>query len=235
MPVRSRWPAGGFCGLLGVMAIVVRVAALVLALAIAGCAGPARLVPAPEAEPAGPGIGVGGVARAAGVTVTARVGAWTGFPSTLPRVATPVLVSLDNMGPEPLRVRHEDFTLVTPEGLRLVGQGPYAVRGVVATSAPVAYHPRVAIGVGWGWPWWYDPFWDPYFYPPVVHVALPTPDMISLALPESVVAPGARLTGFVYFAREWRKALRADLVVRLTNNRTGAELGTVTIPFLVEN
>ena len=218
-------------------------AAVGLALALSGCA--SHLVPGPGARIV-PGPGEGAAASAAGVTITARVDAWTAFPSTLSLVVTPLLITVENGGSVPVRVGRGLFALVTPEGVRFAAQAPQEIGGIVGTPAPggVVAYPRVGfgfglgaghfgrgigggIGVGFG-----DPFYDDYYYPSMVDVRLPTPDMIQLALPEAVVDPGGRASGYLYFPRHWREAKRVDLVARVVDARS-TELGSVSIPFEV--
>jgi hypothetical protein len=221
------------------------VAAAILALALSGCA--THLVPAPGAQLV-PGPGEGAAASAAGVTIIARVDTWTAFPPTLSLVVTPVLVTVENGGPVPIRVGRDLFALVTPEGVRHAAQAPEEIRGVVGTPSPAGLaYPRVGFGfglsagrfgrgiggfgggIGGGFG---DPFYDDYYYPAMIDVRLPTPDMIQLALPEAVVDPGGRASGYLYFPRHWREAKRVDLVGRVVDARS-VELGTTSIPFEV--
>ena len=154
-------------------------------------------------------------------------------------------MTIDNGGATPLRVRHEDFALIAADGVRFVARSPYDIRGVVVEPAPAALaYPRFSFGVGsgirrgWGLglvgPIYYDPFYyDNYFYPPDVRVELPTLDMIQMALPERVLDPGERVSGFLYFDRVPRKAGRVDFVARLVDGSTGQPTGAITIPFEV--
>ena len=63
---------------------------------------------------------------------------------------------------------------------------------------------------------------------------LPTGDMVQMALPERVLEPGARAEGFLYFDRVDRKAKRVDFTARLVNATSGDQIGTITIPFVVD-
>jgi hypothetical protein len=219
-------------------------AAAILALALSGCG--SHLVPGPGARLV-PGPGEGASASAAGVTITARVETWTAFPPTLSLVVTPVLITVENGASLPLRVGRDICALVTPEGVRLAAQAPQEIGGVVGTPSPpgLAY-PRVGFGFGVGLGagrlgrgigggiagGFGDPFYDDYYYPSMVDVRLPTPDMIQLAFPEAVVEPGGRASGYLYFPRHWREAKRVDLVCRVVDARS-IELGTTSIPFEV--
>lgn len=212
-------------------------------LLLAGCA--TTLVPAPGSL-ALPGPGRGGIARVDGVQVMARVDAWNGRPLNLAVAVTPVLVVIDNAGTVPLRVRHEDFAMASPDGRIFAARPPFAVTGVVYDPVPAGYAvPRISLGFGYGhWigPGWragfghpfYDPFYyDDYYYPMYVAIRLPTPDMVSLALPEAVVEPGARASGYVYLDRV-RDVKQVDFVAPLVDARTGQEIGAARIPFVAQ-
>jgi hypothetical protein len=218
--------------------------ALVLcAAALTGCA--ARLAPAPGTVVA-PGPGTGAVAREAGIQLSARAHAWRNVPSTLEMIVTPIFVTIENNGTVPLRVRREDFALVAADGARSVARGPYEIEGFASEHAPAGFaYPRASFGIGHGWyrggrfglgmPFGGDPFlYDDYYYPMFVNVPLPTGDMIQMALPERVLEPGARAEGFLYFDRVDRKAKRVDFTARLVNATSGDQIGTITIPFVVD-
>jgi hypothetical protein len=213
-------------------------------LLLAGCV--TTLVPAPGAVVV-PGPGQGAAARADGVQVVVRFGAWNGRPLNLESVVTPVLVVIDNAGAVPLRIRHEEFALVSADGRTFAARPPFAVEGVVWDTPPAGYAlPRASFGFGFGvgrrigpggwglglgYPF-YDPFfYDDYYYPLQIPVRLPTPDMVQLALPESVVEAGARASGFVYFERV-RDVDQVDFTARLVDARSGQPIGTARIPFV---
>ena len=212
-------------------------ALLLCIAALTGCA--ARLAPAPETVVA-PGPGAGAVAREGGIQMSARVHAWRNLPSSLELIVTPVFVTVENNGTVPLRVRRDDFALVAADGTRRVARGPYEIEGFASEHPPAGLaYPRVAFGIGHGWyrggRFGWDPFLDDdYYYPSLVHVPLPTRDMVQMALTERVLEPGARTEGFLYFERVDRKAKRVDFTARLVNATSGEQFGTITIPFVVE-
>ena len=79
-------------------------------------------------------------------------------------------------------------------------------------------------------PFPYDPFFD--YFPGSTWTELPTRDMIQLALPERVLAPGTNAAGFVYFPRVSRNVSSADFTAALVDDRTGAPVATLAIPFV---
>ena len=211
--------------------------ALLLALATllsAACAS-ARLVPAPGAQTVASSQGAGGEGSAAGVTVRAWPEAWSAFPRSLPAVVTPFLITLDNGARVPIRVRHEGFALVAPDGRRLVARNPFEVRGYATERLPYPYlyaGPPLALRYRYGWGPFDDPFWGgPWYGDPWIHVPLPTPDMVGLALAETAVPPGDRLTGFLYFDRVSRGDRELALTAEL-EGANGEKLGEVRIPFV---
>lgn len=220
-----------------------RLPALVPLLLLAGCA--THLVPAPYAQRL-PGPGHAAMAEQAGVRVIVAAGAWSGRPLSLPSLVTPVLVTVENAGTVPLRIRRENIALVALDGRQFAARGPYDITGVAVDPAPTGLaYPRPSIGIGlgvsrgWGFglgfPFYGDPFlYDDYYYPMQVRIPLPTGDMVAMALPEGVLEPGARSQGYVYFERTPRDVKEVDLVVRLEHARTGETLGTIAIPFVKE-
>lgn len=208
-----------------------------------GCATNPDLVPAPGAQPAPPGPGKGAVAEDAGITVIARSDAWSGFPPDLDEV-TPILVTIENNGSTPLRIRYNEFTLVSPStGKRYAAIPPFDIRGIEVepvTSlgfsgfwvAPhyAPYYPRVRPYYG-AFP--FDEYYYDQYYPTWVDIQLPTGDMIQKALPEGVLDPGGRVTGYLYFQNVDRNAGMVEFTKELVS-ADGRELGMIKIPFEVD-
>jgi hypothetical protein len=97
--------------------------------------------------------------------------------------------------------------------------------------------PYYGWGVGyWGGPWVYPPWyydwvvtWGPAYYP-----AQPSPDVLSLGLPEGVLPPGAHVSGFLYFKRATGSRQGAlDLSWDVHDARSGAPLAQVHVPLEV--
>jgi len=211
---------------------------LALIVTLAGCA--TELRPAPTARIL-PGPGRPATAEAAGVRVVAQTGVWYADPPALDSAVTPILVTVDNQGDVPLRIRHSDFALVSSDGRRFAAVAPGEVHGAVADSGPPAYAYSRGVFVTRrdggrrlivldGFP--FDPFFDSY--PGPTWTELPTPDMIRLALPEGVLAPQTNAAGFVYFPRVPRKVSSVNFAAALRADRTGAPVATLTIPFVLD-
>lgn len=86
-----------------------RCLAILLAL-LAGCA--PRLFPGPGAQEVD-GPGAGATTAAKGIRLTARAEAWEGTPRDLAEHVTPMLVTIANDGPVPVRIRYRNFQLVS--------------------------------------------------------------------------------------------------------------------------
>lgn len=218
------------------------VASLITALAGVACA--STLEPAPEAQRVfGPGYSA--TAEASGVRIVASSDAWRGFPEDIERAVTPILVKITNDSERRIEVRYEQFGLVSPGGVLFAALPPFEMTGAV--SEPVAMStafPVVGFGVApylapWypGWTVWSGPFpYRPSYYGTYglafERVNLPSGDMLQKALPEGVLGPGGRVTGFVYF-EPVADVRRLVFTARLVDATTGKGLGTIEIPFVV--
>ena len=180
----------------------------------------------------------------AGVTIEIDTQAWSGEPERFNRLL-PVLVEITNDSEVPLRVRSESFALVTAAGQRVTATPPFDLEGMEVEWDPAlvpfyAYHPFFG----------YYPYTSRFYryrriaYAPPVDrvrsVRLPTSDMISAALPESVVEPGDRATGFIYFIDDddvvdLDNAGRVDFQAELVNAETGAPIATIEIPLVADD
>ncbi|HSK17668.1 MAG TPA: hypothetical protein VK912_00900 [Longimicrobiales bacterium] len=205
------------------------------------------LAPAPTAQPAPPGPGSGAVATEAGVTVEARAGAWRGQPRNLEAESIPLLVEITNDSEHPLRLRYSDLMLVASNGETYHAIPPFRVEGTVAQSVDVpAYSAtgfRVAPYLSRYYPRYsrvtrafvFDPLYYDTYVPALVQIELPTADMISMALPEGVLDPAGRITGFLYFEDvEDLDITSVDFTVNLVNADSGTQFGTVRLPFIVQ-
>ena len=202
-----------------------RIAAAGLVLFMAGCAAHAGSGGTPAAS-----VTVGGV------EVGARANAWRGGPAHLPRLVTPVHVRLANRGSVPVRVDPRTFALAFQDG-RLAAMLPADVRGMTPEPASAALAQagaalgptRARSGAGWALN---EPALDPRVDPshePDRTWELPSADMLALALPDGVLAPGREVSGFVYFERAPRQAREITLTWPVVD-ATGTPLGVATVP-----
>lgn len=227
--------------LLGLLAFIP-----LLALGPAGCA--TKLVPAPGAHRV-PSIGYAADAEQAGVHVVAATEAWRGFPTDLGDIVEPMLVTITNDSGRSLELRYEHFDLLTPGGAAFVALPPFQISGV-------SYEPVYAMGgpaLGFGFsvapylsPWY--PGWTVYggpfpfnpgyysgyytYYSSYERLSLPTSDMIHKALPEGVLEPGGRITGFLYF-EQVTDVSHVVFVARLVEVG-GQPFGEIQIPFIAQ-
>lgn len=111
-------------------------AVLASSAVLAGACAPAvELEPAPRANEIEAGPGEGAAAVEAGVRMVARVDAWDARPEDLDEEVTPVLVTISNGSTVPLRIRYNEFQLVSASGQRFAAMPPFLLEGEV--SVPV--------------------------------------------------------------------------------------------------
>src|ERR1043166_7918995 len=211
---------------------------IALVMVLAGCG--AELRPAPSAQVL-PGPGRPATAEAAGIRVVGQTAAWWAYAVTVHSGVTPNLVTVDNQSDVPLRIRYADFALVSGDGRRFAALAPVEVHGAVVDPGPPPYAYASGVFVTRrdaggrvivldGFP--FDPFF--HAFPGATWIELPTPDMIWLALPVGVLAPRTNVAGFVYFPRLPRNVSSADFAAAFVNDRTGATVATLAIPFVVD-
>ena len=209
-----------------------------------------QLDPAPAAETVGAETAV---ERVNGVRMTAETGAWDGLARVTTEV-TPIRVTIENGSSAPIRLRYDEFALVNPQGRRYAALPPYGVEGSVEDPVLVdAYDPvttpgfaysgfSVALYYGSVYPtltpyagsFGYDPLYYDRYYTAYRDVELPTQEMVREALPEGVIDPGGRVSGFLYFERVPPSAPRVRFRADLANAQSGETFGEITIPFVVE-
>ena len=214
-------------------------AGLLAVVGLAACAPSAGLAPAPGAMPAPDG---GVMAGSAGVRLDARPNAWRGIPANLTQQLTPLLVTITNDGTGPVRIRYSDFMLDAAAGKSYRALPPFNIHETVEAPLPEPGFTRFAVAPylsGWyprmrvyADPFRFDDVYFNRYYPMFVQLQLPTGDMIAKALPEGVLEPGGRMTGFLYFERIDDHAGQMRLTQLLTAP-SGQDLGRVEIPFQV--
>lgn len=205
------------------------------------------LAPAPGAMPAPSGPGSGAVATVEGVTMEARAGAWRGLPQNLEAESIPLLVEITNDSDRTIRLRYNDLQLVAPGGQTFHAIAPFRVEGDVSQTVDVPaftatrfrlapylsrYYPRYDLVTG---DFVYDPLYYDTYVPTRVRVDLPTADMIRMALPEGVLDPGGRISGFLYFEDvEDLNIPQVEFTAALVDAESGDRFGTIAIPFVVQ-
>ncbi len=81
----------------------------------------------------------------------------------------------------------------------------------------------------WDWVFWWGGPYAPFGY------RRPTQDILTYGLPEGVLSPGGRVSGFVYFQNATsRGAHQLDLTWELHDAHTNGMLGTVHVALLIE-
>ncbi len=221
-------------------------------LAIWGCGGPANLKPAPRANEV-VGMDDAATATRARVKVIAQADGWPG-PALIRESVTPMRVVIENNSDKPVLVRYPEFSLVSASGKRHAALPPFRIDDTVAvpTLAP-GYAPfrnvgftysrysvapmysSVYPGIG-AYPGWvgYDPFYYSMYYDHWTRTQLPTTEMLERALPEGVLQPGGRVSGFLYFEKVPADSGRAQFRAEIVDARNGNQIATITIPFVVE-
>lgn len=216
---------------------------ILLGLVAQACAHQPELTPAPNAHRVA-GQPLAATATAAGVMVTAFIDTWNGSPPDLRQGLTPIEVKIENHSDRPIRIRYNEFSLVTQTGYALALLPPYDIRSAplarqhspgfihrgfaLAPYYPELFYPGVPL---WPHPWLLDEsfYGENYTRWPQ---ALPTRDLIERALPEGVIQPNGLISGFVYFPALRSGHYMVSFTVQVVE-ANGTELGKVSIPFEV--
>ena len=217
---------------------------LIVALS-AACAFRGPLRPAPGQEEV-PHERSSAVATAAGVRLVVRTGAWSGNPPDLEQAVIPLQVTIENHGMHELRVSYPELKLRGP-ALDYQPLPPALLVGkeVTVRSKPLLIprggyynflfapyrYPDVTGVDTWTLPWEEDPDYYKRQYAKW-SVSLPTVDMVERALPEGVLNPGGRVSGFLYFQHLQPDAHTARLTFDLVDPRSALSFGTLTIDFV---
>ena len=183
--------------------------------------------------------------EAADVRVTVSAGIWNGKPSTLARSLTPLHITVENGSGRELIVRYDEITVNGPAlmheplppreltGRQVIekSQDPIFVPRFEHSGfhgAP-GYLPNFSELRPWDYPWDYDRNYYVRQYPKWP-VALPTLDMIEAALPEGVLEPRGRVSGFVYYEKLDPSMTDWTLAFDLIEPWSGLAFGTVRVP-----
>lgn len=225
-------------------------AVLLISTAAAGCATTDSLRPAPGAQIAD-GEPDAAVTQEHGVEMIVDPNDWSAFPRELNREMTPVRATIINNSTHPLEIKYENFSLGGVAGVTYHPLPPIDIKGSVTRIGryPVVaprfafsgfylapYYDPYFVGLNpWVYDWRYDPIYFQRYYPRW-EIDLPTQEMIELAIPEGVIEPKGRVSGFLYFP-SLEQADAGDEVTfsaSLVNARTDASFGRLGVPFVVE-
>ena len=185
-----------------------------------------------------------------GVTVWAST-VWSGMPTNVQDLVTPVEVRIENRSHHKLRFTYPDVTLVGASGFRYAALPPYRLGPppVGVNGRPevrlASMHPRLQaftassfrvpelyLGVLPQFPTWSAPWAPngPYYqqWVPQWPPSLPTPDMLSKAMPEGVLDDFGTMHGYLYFQRVGPEQ-HLTLELRLMDAEYMSQFGTVAI------
>ncbi|MFN3323901.1 MAG: hypothetical protein ACK5AZ_10430 [Bryobacteraceae bacterium] len=209
----------------------------------AGCG--QRLQPAPGAQVV-PGDPRSAMAEEGGIRISARANDWRGDPSNLNEVVTPVRLRIENNSPAPVRIRYNEFSIVTGTGFRAMALPPRHITGTVDQLQPVTVAPgfgfsRFQLAPFWG-PYypgvgvWPGPFaYDPFYYDTAwVRWArpLPTTDMIRRAIPEGVIQSDGHVEGFIFFNTPGKDVRSMTVEADFVHAQTEQQIASLRIPFV---
>ncbi len=184
----------------------------------------------------------------AGVRISVTADAWTGLPPDIGHIV-PLLVTIENNGTAPIRIRYDQFFIVGPIGDKMRALPPFEIRGhewvdpyYIPGGYPFAADRfYVAPYLGgfypglrpFGGPFVYDPWFYTAYYP-AWRVGLPTQDMMVQALPEGVVEPGGKVAGFLYMEHKPKDGKYSKFIGQIVNAETQETLGNISVPIEID-
>ncbi len=217
---------------------------LVSGLLALGCAQSFELRPAlPEQR--FPGRAAAAYADTNGVRLIVDGAPWHERPYDLGRIVIPVLVTIENHSGVSLRIRYEQFALVTQSGVQARALSPWSIQ---RPGPHRSVNPPRSPEVGFSG----EPQFAPYYYPGLsswsgslgldgassrteyrLPSPLPTQEMVERAMHEGELQNHDQVTGYLYF-----EPFRGDVhEANFTAELIGANqehLGEVSVPFIVE-
>lgn len=235
---------------------VARTAAIGAAALLVSCA-TAVLLPGPGAHVL-PGAESIAVDEVAGIRLTVQADAWPG-DRRVPGRVQPMRITIENRSAATVRVRYGDFAIVSGTHrypalppVRVEGEllSPMLASGVAPIRTPgfsyhrfyvAPYFARLYPGVPvYGAPYlFYDPDYYAFWSVDFARAVRPSVEVLSLALPEGVIEPEGRVSGFLYFRTLDPDAGTATFRTTLIALRDGVPigggiLGEIAIPFVVQ-
>lgn len=229
---------------------------IIMLLAVS-CASKTQLAPAPTATRVASPPEAAAVAKREGVRLVADP-AWPGDDSVRKHV-TPMRVSIDNDLTEAVFIRYRDFRIVSHNAKAYSSLPPFYVEigapeRVVAAperrvvTAPEFEHKNFFIApvyatlypglmstrqhanlLDTGYHARYYRVWKE------IDEDLPTPDMQKRALPEGLLEPGGRVSGFLFFQKVDPDDGQVALVFEVVRARDGEVLDRISIPYQVSD
>jgi hypothetical protein len=223
-------------------------AALLAILILSGCAGPHLEV---ATAPSQPSVTL----TDDEIQLTHLPNTWNGYPRDLSSYYTPVEIRIQNDRTEEIQVRYSDFLAVDDARNQYQAVVPIEVaRALLGARWPYSTLPTEAgrstppeppllAGAGlWGpYGWLYSP-WYPYygpFYPDPFYSGYPPwwnrptgYDILTMALREGRVLPGAQVQGFLYFQLATQKGSLLTLTWTPIS-ATGESLATLSTEFRI--
>ncbi|MCK5438803.1 MAG: hypothetical protein KAI97_02610, partial [Gemmatimonadetes bacterium] len=226
---------------------------LALPLILGACAARSQLSPSQSAHRVA-GDPHSAVVSTGGVEILTNTDAWSGDPRQFNRVL-PILVTITNDGDVPLRVRHSDFSLVTSTGERVTATSPFDLDIVEVEAYDTPIYPYAALSHGGHSSYGVSSFsrfghygrfghfrgfggsgypFGGLYYSPFRRIELPTTDMVAKSLPERILEPGERTSGFLFFKEFSHDFEHVEFEVELVNAETRDRLATLGIPFTAD-
>ena len=217
-----------------------------LSFSLAACASQAKLVPL-KGDSSVLKVATGAGDAGTEVIIEVEPNAWSGVPVRLRKV-TPVLITIENKHSERIRLRYDDFVLKAADGREFRALPPLKIKATEWSRQNLGGLPPAGLvfgrypfrGVGWGpgigWGTGAFAFNSFYFgsYPYRTRHDLPTTDMVVKALPETVLEPQARLSGFLYFQNLERDLEKVEFISRIISADSGEVVAEVRLPFKVK-
>jgi hypothetical protein len=189
----------------------IKIGLILIAFLLAGCTS-RHLVPLSDGGLINPEL-KSAIKTENGVTVTVQASAWRGRPSDLEDYATPFYVVIENNTNSTLTLGYEDLVLLDENRSQYNPLPPETVAEILQADYWRRYAFRPYFPLGFGYfhsfhhslflfnPFFYDPFYDYWDFPPYYYYPERFDDVFTKALLPGVVQPNARLEGFVYFKR----------------------------------
>ncbi|MBU3948805.1 MAG: hypothetical protein KJ826_11365 [Proteobacteria bacterium] len=214
------------------------VISFLVALLVSGCASAPFLAPAPSLQITGDTA----EKSIENVFVSVSGNAWAGDKQVKDYV-TPLKLTIKNDYKSPIKISYSLFSLTDSTGKVLAVLPPFAIKDVVEEPvmssrfdcpgfyvAPyyASYYPFL---YGYRNSFYYDPFYFDHYYTCWKEIAMPTKEMLDLAIPEGVLGNRSEISGFFYFEKIG-DAEQYTFEMKLVEAKTGKQFGIINVPFV---